>query len=371
MSTIKAPTPEAAGRPKFPGGKEFHAELRQRVQAYFAEHGLRERDCPAMYVKTAVLVATFFATWVALVFFAHTWWLSIPLALLLGVATAAIGFNVQHDGGHDGYSELPWVNRWMARTMDFIGASSYVWHWKHGVFHHTYTNIDGHDDDVSVGVLGRLTPQQKRRPWHRFQHYYLWVLYGFLALKWHLWDDFVVLATGRLGGHKIPRPRGKEMVGFWLGKAAFFAWALIIPLMLHSWPVVLIHAAIASSALGLILSVVFQLAHIVEEAEFPDAALAEGDAERSWARHQVETTVDFARDSKVLTFLLGGLNFQVEHHLFPRVCHLNYPRIAPIVEQVCQEFGVLYRCHRSMWSSIASHYRWLRRMGQRAPAAAA
>jgi len=369
MTTTSHPSTPPASRPKFPGGKEFHAELKQRVQAYFAEEGLRERDVPAMYAKTAVLLAAFAATWVALVFFAGSLWISLPLAVLLGTCTAAIGFNVQHDGGHDGYSDLPWVNRCMARTMDFIGASSYIWHWKHGVFHHTYTNIAGHDDDVALAPFARLAPQQERRPWHRFQHIYMWGLYAFQALKWHLYDDFVVLATGRLGPHRIPRPRGRELVSFWIGKLLFFSWALVVPLLVHAWPVVLLHGAVASFSLGFVLSVVFQLAHVVEEADFPDADAA--DEDRSWARHQVETTVDFARESKVLTYLFGGLNFQVEHHLFPRVCHVNYPRIAPIVEQVCQEYGVRYSAHRTLWSSLGSHYRWLRRMGRRPDAATA
>jgi linoleoyl-CoA desaturase len=351
-------------RPKFPGSRDFYAELRRRVHAHLKEGGYRERDIPGMYAKTGVLFLAFAASWVALMFFAHTFWLSIPLALLLGLTTAAIGFNVQHDGGHHGYSNRPWVNRLMARSMDLIGASSYIWHWKHGVLHHTYTNIDGHDDDIALGPLSRMAPQQARRPWHRFQHIYLWGLYSFLALKWHLVDDFYVLARGRMGEHKIPRPRGTEMAVFWVGKLAFFTWTLIIPLMFHSWPMVFLHGAIASLALGFVLSVVFQLAHIVEEAEFPDAELTEGQENRCWARHQVETTVDFAQNSKVLTFLFGGLNFQVEHHLFPKVCHLNYPRIAPVVAEVCAEFGVKYRSHPTIGSSLGSHYRWLRRMGR-------
>lgn len=367
MEVMSNPSVAAGARPKFSGGQEFHAELRRRVSSFLEEHGHPERDCVGMYVKTAVLFAVFLATWVTLVFLVQSLWLSIPLALLLGISMAGIGFNVQHDGGHSGYSKLPWVNRWMARTMDFIGASSYIWHWKHGVFHHTYTNLHEHDDDISLGALGRISPLQRRRPWHRFQHFYMWVLYAFLAVKWHLWDDFVVLATGRLGPHRIPRPRGRQLLGFWIGKAVFFGWALVIPLLVHSFPLVTLHAAVASLALGFVLSVVFQLAHVVEEAEFPDPAAA---APRGWAQHQVETTVDFAQGSRTLTALFGGLNFQVEHHLFPKVCHLNYPRIAPIVRQVCEEFGVRYRSHRTLWSSLASHYRWLRRMGRRPDALA-
>jgi len=357
-------------RPKFSNSADFHSELRRRVHGLLEQSGRRERDCPRMYLKTAVLFAALIGIYSLLVFFATTWWQAVPLAILLGLATAAIGFNVQHDGGHQAYSDRPWMNRMMARSLDLVGGSSYYWHFKHGVFHHTYTNISGQDDDVELGVYGRLTPHAKRLGFHRWQHLYLWPLYGFLAMKWHLFDDFKTFATGRIGNHRVPRPQGVDLAVFLGGKAIFLTWTMVIPLLLHPVGTVALYYAVGSLFLGLVLSVVFQLAHVVEEADFPLPEPKENRIANSWAVHQIETTVDFSRRSPIAAFLLGGLNFQVEHHLFPQICHVNYPAISPIVEQTCREYGVRYRSHGSFWSGVASHYRLLRRLGRSEPLSA-
>lgn len=352
---------------KFTGSDRFIRELRRRVDAYFEQTGHRKRDCPQMYFKTATVLAWFFATYALLVFVVHTWWLALPLAVVLGVATAAIGFNIQHDGGHKAYSDRPWVNRIMALSLDLIGGSSYLWDWKHNSIHHTYPNIDGHDDDINVGFLGRLAPQQKRYWFHRAQGIYLWVLYGFLAVKWHLFDDFYHVATGKIGSQKIPRPKGKDLLVFIAGKVVFFAMAFGVPMIFHAWWKVLVIYAVAAVASGIVLSVVFQLAHCVEEADFPAPVEGPDGHERmesDWALHQVLTTVDFARGNRVLSWLLGGLNFQVEHHLFSRICHVHYPELSKVVQETCKDFGVTYNAHRSFLGAVGSHFRWLVRMGK-------
>jgi linoleoyl-CoA desaturase len=316
-----------------------------------------------MYLKTAILVASFAVSYVLLVFVAQTWWHGLLLAILLGLSAAGIGFNIQHDGGHQAYSNYPWVNKLMAMTLELIGGSSYLWRWKHVVFHHTYVNITGHDTDIDLGILGRLTPHQKRLAYHRWQHFYLWPLYGLLAIKWQLVDDFQKLISGRISNQRFPRPKGWELVIFVAGKAIFFTVAFGIPLLFHSVGAVLVYYVVAALALGTVLSVVFQAAHCVEEAEFP---LPREETERiahAWAVHQAETTVDFARRSRVVAWLLGGLNFQIEHHLFPRISHVNYPALSRLVEETCRDFGIKYAEHRSFRAGMASHFRWLRRMG--------
>jgi linoleoyl-CoA desaturase len=287
----------------------------------------------------------------------------VPLAILLGLAMAAVGFNIQHDGNHQAYSDRPWINKVMALTLDLIGGSSYLWHWKHNVIHHTYTNITGHDNDIDLGYLGRLTPHQRWLPWHRFQHWYLWPLYGVMAIKWQLVDDFQALITGHKGKDRVPRPKRWDLVVFIVGKVVFFALAFGVPLLLHPWWAVLLFYGITAAVLGITLSIVFQMAHCVEQAEFPLPEPETGRLEKSWAVHQVETTVDFARKSRVVSWLVGGLNFQIEHHLFPRICHVNYPAISKIVEETCREHGVKYAAHASFWAGLAAHYRWLRRLG--------
>ncbi len=364
IDQLNAPRPQViAGALKFAVRDRFHGEVRQRVERYLASTGRRPRDCPQMYLKTAIILLWLAASYAWLVFGASTWWQALPLAVSLGLAMAGVGFNIQHDGGHHAYSDRKWINKLMALSLDLLGGSSYVWARKHNSIHHTYVNITGHDDDINVGFFGRLSPHQKRLRIHRLQHFYLWVLYGFLPIKWQVYDDFRDVLTGRIGEHQFLRPTGRNLVTFIGGRALFFTLALLVPLLLHPlWQVLACYAA-ASFVQGLALSIVFQLAHCVEEADFPMPREDTGRMQSAWAIHQVETTVDFARESKLLHWLIGGLNFQIEHHLFPQICHVHYPAIAPLVEETCREFGLRYVSHRTMLGGIRSHFRWLRRMG--------
>ena len=341
----------------------FQVALRRRVTEYFRTTGQRPRDCWQMYLKTSILLAGFAISYVLLVFVARTWVEGVPLAIVLGLFAAEIGLNIQHDGGHRAYSSHAWINRVMAMTLELIGGSSYLWRWKHAVFHHTYVNVTGHDTDIDLGSLARLAPHQRRLAFHRWQHLYLWPLYGLLAIKWQCLDDFRKFCRGRINQHPVPRPRGWELLIFIVGKTVFFALAFGIPLRFHSPGVVLCYYLISGIVTGFLLSVVFQVAHCVEEAEFPLPRASTGRIDHAWAVHQAETTVDFSRRSRVMSWLVGGLNFQIEHHLFPRISHVHYPAISQLVEQTCREFGIRYMVHRSFWAGIVSHFRWLRRMG--------
>ncbi len=359
--------PDAPRQVRFSGNNHFQAALRRRVDEFFGDTGRRARDCPQMYVKAGVILLSFVVLYGLLVFVASAWYTALPLAVMLGLATAAIGFNIMHDGGHGAYSTRPRINRLMAMSLDLIGGSSYLWHWKHGVFHHTFPNVTGQDPDIELGVLGRLAPHQPHHGHHRWQQWYIWPLYGVLALKWHLYDDFHDLLTGRIAGRRFPRPKGRDLAVFVGGKALFFGLAFGVPLLAHPLWVVAVYYGVTVFVLGMVLSIVFQLAHCVEEAEFPLPDAETLRLERPWAVHQVETTVDFLRTSRVAHWLLGGLNFQIEHHLFPRISHVHYPALAKLVEATSREFGVRYHVHRSLWAALASHFRWLRGMGAPAP----
>ncbi len=368
--TLAAATPPDAhaDRLKFNGDNSFHRELRRRVEAEFKRSGTRQRDSAQMYLKTAIILSVFALAYAALVFLADTWWQGLLLGLVLGIAMAAIGFNIMHDGGHQAYSERRWVNRLMALALDLVGGSSYIWQWKHARFHHTWVNVTGHDSDIDLGVLGRLSPQQPRRPWHRWQHLYLWPLYGVTAIRWHLYGDFRDMVTGTVGERPFDRPKGWDLAGFVGGKLVFFTLAFGLPLFFHSPGTVLLFYALVSAVAGVLLALVFQMAHVVEEAAFPLPDASGSRMETPWAIHQLQTTVDFARGNRVLGWLIGGLNFQVEHHLFPRISHVHYPLVARVVEDTCREFGVTYREHRTFGAGIASHYRLLRRLGRSASA---
>jgi linoleoyl-CoA desaturase len=365
MQTLTTVAPDEL---KFGASDGFQTELRRRVDRYFQSTGLRERDCPQMYLKTAIVFSWCLASYVALVVLVGTWWLALPLAISLGLSMAAIGFNIHHDGGHRAYSNRRWVNKLMALSLDLLGGSSYVWARTHNSIHHSYANITGHDEDIDIGIFGRLSPHQRRLKFHRLQHFYLWGLYGLLPVKWQLFDDFRAVVTGRIGRHRLAHPKGWDLATFIGGKAVFFSLALVIPLLLHPvWAVLLLYAA-ASFVEGVVLGVVFQLAHCVEAAAFPLPRKDTGRLEVAWAVHQVETTVDFSRGNRLLTWFIGGLNYQIEHHLFPQICHIHYPALSQLVEGTCREFGLRYAAHETLLVAVASHFRWLRRMGMPYPA---
>lgn len=368
MATVETqfrqPSTPPVGQLKFGAEDAFYRQLRSRVDDYFERTGKKRRDCPQMYLKTAVVLAWFASSYVLLVFVANSWWLGTLLAVSLALSMAAIGFNVQHDGGHGAYSKRRWINKLTALTLDMLGGSSYGWACKHNIVHHTYSNITGHDDDIDIGIFGRLSPHQRYLKFHRWQHLYLWPLYGAVAMKWQLLDDFRDVARGQFGGQRHPRPKGWDLVTFIGGKLLFFSLAFAIPLLVHPVLTVLGFYLAVSFVQGMTLSLIFQLPHCVENAAFP---MPEGDSDRMeapWAVHQVQTTVNYANRNRLLSWYVGGLNFQIEHHLFPRICHIHYAALAPLVEQTCHEFGVNYQANATFRSALASHYRWLRKLGK-------
>lgn len=369
MPPVTTPLPRNDKNVKFARCEGFMATLKERVDEYFQSNNLSPKDHPRMYLKTAVILAWLVASYVGLVFWATTVWQACLCAVSLGVVMAAVGFNIQHDGGHGAYSRHGWVNRSMAFTLDLLGGSSFVWRRTHNIVHHSYTNITGVDGDIDLGILGRLSPHQQRRGWHRFQHLYLWFLYGFITFKWQFKDDTMALLTGKLGGTKVPPPGKLDLVMTIIGKMLFLSLAFVIPLYFHHWTHVAAMFFLASFVQGVLLSVVFQLAHCVEEAEFPLPEEGTERIENAWAVHQVETTVDFSQQGRLATWFTGGLNFQIEHHLFPHICHIHYPQIARIVQQTSEEYGVAYHTHPNVMTAVKSHYNWLKRMGQ--PEAAA
>ena len=348
----------------FPPDRGFQQALLRRVNDHFASVAPRRRQGnAALRLKTALILGASAGCY-GLLLLASTWWQAVPLAAALGFLAALIGFNVQHDGGHRAYSPVRWRNRLAAATLDLIGGSSYLWHWKHAVFHHGRANVAGHDTDISVGRLVRLEPQQPREFFHRWQYLYIWPLYGLMTIRWQCYDDFREVLNGAIGPHRIPRPRGIELAIFGLGKLLFFSLVFFVPLLFQPLWCVLIGYLIASATLGITLAVVFQLAHNTALVDFPQAPEASGLMPHSWAEHQVLTAADFSRSNTVLTWLLGGLNFQIEHHLLPHISHVHYPALSPLVEATCREHGLPFREHRSLSMGIAAHVAWLRHLGR-------
>jgi len=350
-------------RVRFPARRSFHADLKRQVEAYFEGAARSRHGGWAMGAKSAAMFAWLAASYALLMLVPLPVWAAALLSVSVGLAMAGVGFSVMHDANHGGTSPNARVNRVLSFTLDLMGASSFLWRFKHNVLHHAYPNLEGLDPDIEAGSpLLRLAPWQSRRWHHRFQHLYVWLLYGLFPLQWWFIDDVRELATGRIGGHQFPPARGRTLVVALAGKALFICWAFVLPAALHpSWSLLLCWG-LAIFTLGNVLASVFQLAHCVGEAEF----IGNRQVESDWAEHQVATTVDFARANALLGWYLGGLNFQVEHHLFPRVCHLHYPALSRIVEATCSSHRVRYRCEPTLRSALAANLRWLRSMGSTA-----
>ena len=359
-----APSPAPSPRVRFAAHSPFSRELKRRTDAYFDGPGGRRRDLPAMYLKSAIILTWFVGSWVLLVFFATTWWQGALLATSLGLSIAGVGMGIQHDANHGAYSSYPLVNKAFRLSLDIMGVASFIWRQKHNVFHHTFTNIEGIDFDLDFAPVARLSPEQTRRTGHRFQHIYMWPLYGLLLPKWVFVDDWNHLRTRRAGPHHLSKPSRGDLAMFLFGKAFFALWAIIIPALYHPlWQVAVFHF-IMVMALGVTLSSVFQLAHVVEEVEYHALPARGAQLPHCVATHQLETSVSFARESALCSWYFGGLNFQVEHHLFPKVCHLHYPALSRIVEEVAAEHGLRYRANLTFGDAVASHYRMLRKLGQ-------
>lgn len=313
-----------------------------------------------MYGKAVALVLLSAGAYVALVFHAATLFAALASGGVLALALVGIGFNVQHDGNHGTFSRLPWVNRLAGFSLDLIGASSYFWKDKHNHNHHVYTNLPHQDVDIELSPMARMSAEHPWFWWHRYQHLYLWVLYMFVHLR-YLYSDLQRLAFGKNDGLSAGYPQGADLRWLLVGKAAFLLMAFALPLWRHDAAVVFGTYVAISMTMGLLFSVVFQLAHSVDVVDHP--AFADASHRPEWVVHQIATTANFATGSGLATFLLGGLNYQREHHLFPRIAHVHYPALSRVVREVCAEHGVACRENVTIAGALASHYRFVRTMG--------
>jgi linoleoyl-CoA desaturase len=350
---------------RFPARVGFHETLKKRVDQYFTEAGKHKTGDWRMFLKTGIILAWFALAYLLFVFFAPSLLLSICTILILAPGVALISFNIIHDGGHKSYSRYKTVNWLMGFVLDLIGGSSFLWRQKHNILHHTYTNIYGLDSDLSTSGLLRLSPHQRWRPWHRFQHIYGFPVYSLLTLSWVMFSDFRKFFSGHIGQYKLRAPTLLEAGLFVLAKLFYIGYMLVFPAFFQPLPHVLIAFVVMHILLGFTLSLVFQLAHTVEHNAFPTPEAHTGIMAREWAVHEVETTANFAPTNALASWCLGGLNFQIEHHLFPHICHIHYAAISAIVRKTCDEFALSYVSYPTVRAAVAVHYRFLKTLGSR------
>lgn len=343
----------------------FYTILKKRVDRYFIEKGISKTGNWKMFLKTAVILGWLAVSYLLLVFFSTSLIMAAISACALAQGFVLAGFNIMHDANHGSYSKNKRLNNLMGLTLDLIGGSRMLWKQKHNILHHTYTNIDELDDDIHSDGLLRLSPRQNWRPWHRFQHFYAFPLYSLLTLSWITFSDFKKFFTRRIGEYQLRKSSVGETILFFLTKLFYFGYMLILPLLFHPLLHVLVAFVSIHLILGFTLSIVFQLAHTVEGTAFPGPDAKTGNIENEWAIHQVQTTVNFAPRSKLAAWYQGGLNFQIEHHLFSNICHIHYPAIGKIVKKTCQEAGISYISYPTVRSAVVGHYRFLRDMGRK------
>lgn len=352
---------------RFPNrdGRDFHKTVTARVNQYFRDNGISTYANGAMLLKTTILLASYVGFYFAILSGAFNIWAMWLMCLGLGVATAGIGFSVAHDAIHGAYFKNKRLNYLLGLTMNLIGGNRYVWSITHNVVHHTYTNIHDHDEDLEVAPFIRLSEHAPHQPIHRVQHILAFLAYSLATIFWVFLKDYKKLAQANIGPYQGKRHPRKEIVLLIASKLFYYGYMIVVPIIVLdvAWWQFLIGFLTVHLTAGIILGVVFQMAHTVENTEFPQSD-EKGSMPDSWAVHQMKTTGNFAMNNPVINWFVGGLNFQVEHHLFPNICSVHYKHISPIVKKTAEEFGVPYNYYETFGGAIKSHYRQLKALGR-------
>ncbi len=344
----------------------FYQSLKADVDKYFKESGIEKTGNWKLYLKTLVLVPVAIAVYLFLLTQQYTPLVGISLSLLLGLTLSGIGFNIMHDACHGSYSSKKWVNDLLGLSLNALGGNAFIWKQKHNIIHHTYTNVDGLDDDIAKSPVIRQCQTQVWKPAHRIQHIYLWLIYALSSFLWVFVMDITKYGTKRIYTTELNKMDTQEHLIFWVSKLLYLVFYVAIPVYFVGWGAWGIGFLFMHIAMGLSLSVVFQLAHVVEETDFEyTAGIDDKQIENEWAVHQIKTTANFAPGNKFISWFVGGLNYQVEHHLFPRISHIHYPEISKIVARKCQEFGLPYHSMPTMIAAVGSHYRFMKTLGQK------
>lgn len=345
----------------------FFSTLRNRVDQYFKTNNISKHYNASMVVKTFVLLSAYILPFICILFLQLPVGVNFLLWSIMGFSLAGIGMAIMHDANHGSYSASHKTNYWLGHTLNLLGGSVFNWKLQHNMLHHTYTNVIHMDDDIEDKLILRFSPHTEVKWYHKFQFVYAFLFYGILTLYWAFFKDFVQFYKyTKIGLNKSSKEQNRIILTkIILSKIIYISIFLLIPILVLKLPVGL-HLAgffLMHFLSGIILTVIFQLAHTVENTTHP-VPDETGTIENNWAIHQLNTTVNFSRKNKIISWYVGGLNFQVEHHLFPNICHVHYPSIAPIVKQTAEEFGIPYLENKSFLKAVNSHIRMLKAFGK-------
>ncbi len=345
---------------------KFFRTLNKRVNSYFKENKIQRTGNWKLHIKTVVMFSLYLTPYFLLLTLDFPTWAQILFTIVMGVGMAGVGMNVMHDANHGSYSSKKWINKVMGSSMYILAGNVYNWQVQHNVLHHTYTNIHGHDEDMEAGRIIRFSKHAKWRRFHKFQQYYSVFLYGLLTFNWALTTDFKQTKrylSKKLSYGKLPKPITQWSLLI-ITKLIYMGVWIVIPILFFNiaWWKILIGFFIMHYVAGLILSIVFQLAHIVEDTDMPLPDKT-GNMKNTWAIHQLFTTVNFSTKNKIVNWFTGGLNHQVEHHIFPNISHVHYSKISEIVRETALEFNLPYNEYKTTRSAIIAHFKYLKQMG--------
>jgi linoleoyl-CoA desaturase len=354
---------------KFTGRQhDFFNTLNQRVNSYFKTNNISRNANAEMVVKTIVMFSLYFIPYAIILALPVTnYGIFILLCAVMGIGVGGIGLSIMHDANHGSYSSKSWLNDLLGYSLNLVGANALNWKIQHNVLHHTYTNVFDVDEDISPRGVLRFAPESPWKSFHRFQHIYAWFLYGLMTIVWVITKDFMRLVRYQKDG-MLAKQKANVFVEWTiliLTKLIYVGYIFVIPVMIlpfSGWQI-LIGILLMHYIAGFILGIIFQPAHVVEGTEYfqPDDT---GNIENTWAIHQMMTTTNFAHNNKILSWYVGGLNYQVEHHLFPNICHVHYRNISSIVESTAKEFGVPYKKIDTFMGALAAHGRLLKELGK-------
>jgi len=344
----------------------FFTTLRQRVNQYFADNGLSKQDDPGMYLKTATQLGLWAVSYACMLSnYFHGWWL-FGLQLIFHFSMFLMSVGIAHDGSHGAYSRHPWVNKIMYRVFDLIGINSHMWEYNHNLSHHYVPNIPVYDSAIDSFGLFRFHPQAKYYSFHRFQHIYIFFLYALSTLFKILFLDFFSFARKRIGIVEVKKHSVGDILYLVFTKLFVIAYMLVIPMLVIDVPAwQIIGGFLAGNILmGITLGICFQVTHLSDRTIFsePDA---NGTIGHSFPRHIFATTADFSPGNRVITWISGGLNLHVAHHLFHKISQVHLPALTKIVAQTASEYNIPYKAYPSVWSALRSHLRLLKVLGSR------
>jgi linoleoyl-CoA desaturase len=347
---------------------DFSKTLRIRVNSYFKTNKISRNANTTMVVKTVFMLSLFFGPLFILGSgIVSSVWLLFGLYILSGLGMAGIGMGVMHDAIHGSYSKNKTTNTLLGYSLNMIGANAIVWKIQHNILHHTYTNIEHADDDLNAPFFLRFSPHAKHYWVHQYQHIYIWFFYSLSTISWITTKDFVRLKHFKNMGFLNEKNEYRNaLISMTAWKLFYYSYALVLPLIMmpFAWWIILLAFISMHFLTGLLVSVVFQIAHIMPDNQFP-LPDSEGQMNDNWYGHQFATTTNFSPKSKLLFWLIGGLNYQIEHHVLPDVCHVHYKKLTKIVSDTAKEFGMPYHVKKSFFGAIKDHTNLLRSLGEK------